>query len=240
MQAPFDLFIFGSTSEIMRQLVLEHKDWLKTHTRKIIVSQRADAPPAEYDGLDVISIPLDCADPKRFREELARVVAEHAADDHPRHVISAYGKFSWDYAKKDPVFRFSDDGYQINLVSRLQIIDAFRQHGEHTRFHLFGSLFANFPYTGDYGLSMWYVNQLPKNPEYRDLDMIIYNIGGCRTRFWDYKSMGESNPFLHDEIPTKQLFEAGFLSQKRGIVTFYPTFASRIACFMGRRGVRVL
>ena len=216
-----DLFIFGSTSEIMRQLVRERRDWLAANTRRIIISQRGAAP-AEYAGLAHHVVQLDCAEPRSFRAGLQALVAEHVEPGHRNLVISTYGKFTWDYAPKAPVFRFSDDGFQINLVSRLQIIDAFRPHAATTRFHLFGSLFANFPYTGDYALSMWYINQLPRNPEYRDLDLIITNIGGCKTRFWDHSSMGGSNPFLHQEVPTRELFEAVFESKQRGLVTFYP------------------
>ncbi|MCA9718852.1 MAG: hypothetical protein KC468_29550, partial [Myxococcales bacterium] len=109
-----------------------------------------------------------------------------------------------------------------------------------TKFHLFGSLFSCFPYTGDYALSMWYVNQLPRNAEYRDLDLIIYNLGGMKTRFWDHGAGPKRNPFLHDELPTARVFEAGFIQDRRGVVNFYPSVMSRVACALGRAGVRVL
>ncbi|MCK6523147.1 hypothetical protein L6R49_17130 [Myxococcota bacterium] len=234
-----DLYIFGSTSEIMRQLVRERREWLQANTRRVILSQRG-ATPAEYEGLNATVVPLDCADPRAFRAGLTKLVQEHVDPAHPKLVISTYGKFSWDYAPKSPVFRFTDEGHQVNLVSRLQVIDAFRAFASTTRFHLFGSLFANFPYLGDYALCMWAVNQLPQNPEYRDLNLIVTNIGGCKTRFWDHASMGTSNPFLHDVVPTKELFEAVFQSDQRGVVTFYPSVGARIACALGRMGVRVL
>ena len=45
---------------------------------------------------------------------------------------------------------------------------------------------------------------------------------------------------MHQEVPTKELFEAVFLSEQRGVVTFYPSFGARIGCALGRMGVRVL
>ncbi|MCA9692036.1 MAG: hypothetical protein R3A51_06850 [Nannocystaceae bacterium] len=240
MTRPFDLFIFGSTSEFVQALIARHKPWFREHVHKLHVSQRADACPDVYRDFDVTSTALDCSDPHRFREGLQALVAAHATRERPMHVLSTYGRFSWDYAAKDPVFRFSDDGLQINLTSRLQIIDAFREYADNTRFHLFGSLFANFPYTGDYALSMWYVNRLPRNPEYRDLNLIVYNLGGMKTRFWRHADGPQRNPFLHDELPTEDVFRAGFLGDRRGVVTFYPSAVARFACFLGRMGVRVL
>lgn len=234
-----DLYLFGSTSEILRQLVRERRDWIQANTRRVIVSQRGEVP-AEYDGLIYASVPLDCAEPRALRQGLTKLIAEHVEPGHPNLVMSTYGKFFWDYAPKSPCFRFSDEGYQVNLVSRLQLLDAFRPHAATTRFHLFGSLFANFPYLGDYALSMWAVNQLPLSPEYRDLNLIVTNIGGCKTRFWDHTSMGTSHPFMHQEVPTTALFEAVFLSEQRGVVTFYPSVGARIGCALGRMGVRVL
>lgn len=236
---PFDLFLFGSTSELIRKLVSDNKTWLKSHTRRLIVSQRRDEIPSEYKDFDVVSEPLDCSDSRGFREGLARVASRHASRDRRMHVFPTYGKFTWNYAKTSPCFTFSDDGFQVNLVSRLQILDAWKPFKANTKFHLFGSLFACFPYSGDYAASMWYVNQIPRHPEYRDLDINVYNIGGCATRFWDHATM-PNNPFLHKVAPTNEIFETGFVEERRGVFSFYPSTASRFACWLGRRGVRVL
>ncbi|MCB9748719.1 MAG: hypothetical protein H6713_01805 [Myxococcales bacterium] len=240
MSERFDLFIFGSTSTFAQALIERHKPWFQEHARRLIVTQRDAECPAVYRDFDVVSIALDCSNPVSFRERVDAIVAEHASDARRQHVMPTYGKFNWDYADKGPVFRFSDDGLQINLTARLQILDAFRRCAARTKFHLFGSLFSCFPYTGDYALSMWYVNQLPRNAEYRDLDLIIYNLGGMKTRFWDHGAGPKRNPFLHDELPTARVFEAGFIQDRRGVVNFYPSVMSRVACALGRAGVRVL
>lgn len=236
----FDLFIFGSTSEVMRRLIADHKAWFLAHVDRLIVTQRSAACPEVYEAFDPISIELDCADSHRFREQLTAIVREHATRDRPMHVFPTYGTFNWNYADDDPVFSFSDDGLQINLNARLQIIDAFAEYRDDTTVHLFGSLFANFPYTGDYALSMWYVNQLPRNAEYRDRRLKIYNLGGMKTRFWRYQDGPKNNPFLHDDIPTDRIMRAAFGKAERGVFTFYPSFMARVACFLGARGVRVL
>ena len=235
----FDLFIFGSTSEIIQALFLRHQGWFREHVQRLYLGQRGgDVPPA-YASFDPVIITLDCADAGRFRAGLTELVARHAATPVPKHVFPTYGKFAWNHAARAPVFSFSDDGLQINLNARLQILDAFRAAGGPVRHHLLGSLFANFPYTGDYALAMWYVNQLPRNAEYADLDLGVYNIGGCRTRFWDH-ARGGDNPFMHRELPIDPLFRAAFLERRRGVTTIYPTVASRVACFLGRRGLRLL
>ena len=236
----FDLYIFGSTSEIVQQLISSQKAWFRERTNHLYVMQRGEHCPEVYRDFPHTAISLDCADAKGFAEALRQITATHAQGTRPLHVFPTYGKFSWNYAAKNPVFRFSDDGYQINLNSRLQIIEAFRPFAKRTRFHLMGSLFANFPYTGDYALSMWYINQLPRNAEYADLHLNIYNIGGCKTRFWNHEAGPKNNPFLHDRIPTQEIFEHGFLGNQPGVFTFYPSAMSRVACFLGSRGVRVL
>jgi len=219
----FDLFIFGSTSELMQHLISNYKTWFLEHVDRLIITQRTEHYPDIYQEFNPISITLDCSDTLGFRKGLSHIVEQYATKELPMHIFPTYGKFNWNYAAKNPVFNFSDDAYQINLVSRLQIIDTFKSY-TNTKFHLFGSLFANFPYTGDYALSMWYINQLPKNSEYKDLDLIIYNLGGMKTRFWDYKNGPKNNPFLYDVIPTRQIFESGFIQDKKGIHTFYPSF----------------
>lgn len=240
MQDGFDFFLFGSTSELIQHFFETNKAFFRERMRHLYVFQRSAEPPEVYRELPHTSIALDCADGRVFRKQLDRIVAQHASPDRPKHVFSTYGVFTWNYAEKSPVFSFTDDGLQINLNARLQILDAFRHHAATTRFHLMGSLFANFPYTGDYALSMWYVNQLPRNAEYADRHINVYNIGGCKTRFWKHEEGPKNNPFLHDELPTRAIFEAGFLGDKRGVFTFYPSAASRVACFLGARGVRVL
>lgn len=236
----FDLYIFGSNSQLVTTLISKNKAWFKHHVRNLIVCQRGTTFSKVYKEFSPQSFSLDCANPQNFRLELEKIIKKTASSNFPIEVITAYGVFNWNFAPKNPVFSFSDTGFQINLNARLQIIDAFKKFHGNTRFHLFGSLFANFPYAGDYALSMWYVNQLPKNPEYRDLDMIIYNLGGMKTKFWNYKAGGENNPFVFKTIPIDSIFEQGFIDKKRGAVAFYPTLASRIACFLGSLGLRVL
>lgn len=236
----FDFFVFGSTSEVMQRVIGDHRPWFAANVNRLIVTQRGETCPEVYRDLHPTSIALDCSDPHTFRARLAEIVAEHATRERPMHVFPTYGKFTWNYAAKGPVFSFSDDGMQVNLTSRLQIIEAFREYRDNTTFHLFGSLFANFPYTGDYALAMWYVNQLPRNAEYRDLSLKIYNLGGMKTRFWRHAEGPANNPFLHDDIPTAEIVQAAFHGPRKGVFTFYPSFASRIACFLGARGLRVL
>lgn len=240
MGEKIDLFIFGSRSELIQDLITKHQGWFKENVHQLYVSQRGEGYPDIYKAFNPISLPLDCADPQAFRARLADIVAKHKPGSRTTHVFPTYGKFSWNYADKSPVFSFTDDGYQVNLNARLQIIDAFRKLSSPVKFHLFGSLFANFPYAGDYAASMWCINQLPRNPEYANLDLSVYNIGGCKTGFWDHTRGPKNNPFVHDQLPTDALFDAAFVNPRRGVFHFYPSFASRIACFLGRMGVRVL
>jgi len=236
----FDLFVFGATSELFQDVVRKQAPWFEENVEHLYLVQRTEEPAEVFRSFERRTVvTLDCADPKAFRADLTELVRAHAASPRPKQVFSTYGKFTWNYAPKNPYFSFSDDGYQINLGARLQILSAFRAAGGPVRHHLMGSLFAFFPYTGDYALSMWYINQLVRSAEYADVDLAVYNIGGCRTRFWDH-ARGGPNPFVHDELPTAQLFRAAFLDYTRGVKTFYPTLASRIACFLGRRGIRLL
>lgn len=235
----FDLFIFGSTSELIQATIKEHQAWFLEHVNRLIITQRTDVYPEVYAAFKPISIKLDCSNPQAFSKELSAIVKTYATTERPMHIFPTYGVFNWNYAKKNPVFAYKEDAYQINLNSRLQIVEAFRKYAN-AKFHLFGSLFANFPYTGDYALSMWYINQLPKNSEYKDLDLIIYNLGGMKTRFWDWQSM-PNNPMTYETLPTDKIVETGFKNpHNKGVFTFYPTFPARIACFLGRMGVRVL
>lgn len=223
----------------MQRLVSDHEEWFLANVHRLIVVQREAKAPAVYDKFNPISIALDVADIEETRAGLAEIVENYATGDRPMHVFPTYGKFTWNYAEKSPVFSFSNDGLQINLTARLQIIEAFRAFRKNTTFHLFGSLFANFPYTGDYALSMWYVNQLPRNAEYADLDLRVYNLGGMKTRFWRHEDGPKNNPFLHDDIPTQKILNA-FQGSQRGVFTFYPSWMARFACFLGARGMRVL
>ncbi|MDX1905628.1 MAG: hypothetical protein SF053_01240 [Bacteroidia bacterium] len=241
METPlkFDLFIFGSTSELMQALIRDYQPWFLAHVNRLILTQRTETYPEVYKPFSPVSIQLDCANPQAFGAQLAEIATTYGTHERPMCIFPTYGVFNWNYATKNPVFAYHPDAWQINLNSRLQVIEAFRPFSN-ARFHLFGSLFANFPYTGDYALSMWYVNQLPRNSEYQALDLIIYNLGGMKTRFWNWESM-PGNPFLYDQLPTKFLFETGFLHpENRGIYTHYPSVPARIACTLGRMGVRVL
>lgn len=236
----FDLFIFGSTSELVQAIFRDYKPWFLEHVNRLIITQRTESYPEVYQDFNPVSIQLDCANPQTFSKRLMEIASEYVSSERLTHVLPSYGTFNWNYAQKNPIFSFSEDGYQINLNARLQIIEAFRKF-PNVRFHLFGSLFANFPYTGDYALSMWYINQLPRNSAYKDLDLIIYNLGGMKTRFWKWEEGPKNNPFLYDKLPTDKIVETGFKNpQNKGIFTFYPSFPARIACFLGRQGVRVL
>jgi hypothetical protein len=236
----FDLFIFGSTSELIQAFMTDYKDWFQENVHQLYVIQRKESYPEVYQDFNPISIALEVADIKDFRKGLNELVEKYATTERKMHVFPTYGVFNWNYAPKNPVFSFQEDALQINLNARLQIIEAFRKYASNTKFHLFGSLFSAFPYTGDYALSMWYINQLPKNAEYKDLDMIIYNLGGMKTRFWKHAEGPKNNPFLHDKLPTDKIFETGFQNDGKGVHTFYPSLMARFATFLGRKGVRML
>jgi len=58
---------------------------------------------------------------------------------------------------------------------------------------------------------------------------------------WKWEEGPKNNPFLFEELPTDKIVETGFKNpSNKGVYTFYPTFMSRVACFLGRKGVRVL
>ena len=121
---------------------------------------------------------------------------------------------------KKPRFEYSRDELQINLNARLQILEAFRPFASNTKFHLFGSLFGNFPYMGGYANSMWYINNVvadPKNKFYNDLDIVVHNLGGMMTKFWWRKEFGDaSGPFVYKLIPTQTILNHGFKNRKKG------------------------
>jgi hypothetical protein len=169
---------------------------------------------------------------------LKNIAKEFSKSHIQLNIFPTYGPFTFDDADKNPVFRFQENGFQINLNSRLQILDAFKTN-KNARFHFFGSLLGSFPDLGDYANSMWYTNQLPKNAECRDLNLIIYNLGGMHTRFWDFKKRPDFKPFIHTTLPIEFIVDTGFRNtNNKGVFTKYPSFISRIATWLGRRGVR--
>lgn len=238
MPSTFDFVIFGSTSEFMQAIVRDHKPWFLEHVHELTVIQRTDAFPEVYRDFNPHSLTLDCANPQEFGRALRSLAERFAHRDRPLNIFPTYGSFSFDYADVNPVFRFQEDGFQVNLNSRLQILDAFRAN-RNARFHFFGSLLGSFPYLGGYATSMWYINQLPRNAEYRDLNLIIYNVGGLKTRFWDFQRRPDFTPFLHQTLPTDFVVETGFRNpENKGVFTKYPSVLSRLATWLGRRGVR--
>jgi hypothetical protein len=238
MTNKFDLIIFGSTSELIQAIVKEHKQWFLDNVNELTVVQRTDNFPEVYKQFNPKSIKLDCSNAQEFGRELKNIAQNFSNSERQLNIFPTYGQFTFDYADKNPVFRFQENGFQINLNSRLQILDAFKDN-KNVRFHFFGSLLGSFPYLGDYANSMWYINQLPKNAEYRDLNLIIYNLGGMQTRFWDFKRRPDFKPFIHTTLPTDFVLQTGFKNPKnKGVFTKYPSFMSRIATWMGRRGVR--
>jgi hypothetical protein len=86
---------------------------------------------------------------------------------------------------------------------------------------------------------MWFINQLPRHPQYRELDLRVYNLGGLKTSFWDHQAGPANNPFVHPDIPTQWLREA-MASPEKGVFDNFPTVTSRIACTLGRAGLRML
>ncbi len=238
-RGPSDFFVFGASSELAQRLFEQERAWLLANVRRLVLVQRSREVASAYQGFDVQLEIADAADPRAFATALEQIVQRHAQAKQHMHVFPTYGKFNWSTARR-PHFVPSQDGFQINLNSRLQIIEAFRSFAANTTFHLLGSLLSNFPYLGDYAMSMWYVNQLPSHPSYSDLDLRVYNLGGMKTRFWDHsKENTASNPFLHREIPTRQLLQA-MASDQRGVTNIYPTTLSRALSGIARRGVRLL
>ena len=229
MNSQFNLIVFGSTSALMQAIFQNHKAWFLEHIHELTLVQRSEEVPEVYGAFHPKLIQLDCSNPQEFGKALKEMAAEFSGKELPLNVFPTYGQFTFDYADKNPVFRFQENGFQVNLNSRLQILNAFREI-KNVRFHLFGSLLGNFPYLGDYSNSMWYINQLPKNAEFRDLNLIIYNLGGLKTRFWDYNKRPDFGPFIHSTIPTEFIVEKGFKNpENKGVFTKYPSFISRIA-----------
>ncbi|MDP2803153.1 MAG: hypothetical protein Q8O26_14855 [Phreatobacter sp.] len=234
-----DFFIFGSGSEVIRALVAEERDWFTAHVRRFVLVQRSAEIDPVWRSFDVVVEQADAADPKAFRASLDRIVSTHCTGEAPVDVFPTYGTFNVHGDMKRLRFAFTDTGFQINLNSRLQVIDAFARMASRTRFHLFGSLLGSFPYIGDYAASMWYINQLPGHPEYADLDLRVYNLGGMKTRFWDHAAGPANNPFVHADIPTRWLRDR-IASSERGVFDCYPTLTSRVAIALARRGLRLL
>ena len=233
-----DFFVFGATSEIIQELFAKERPWFQENVRRLVLVQRGEAVGEAYEGFDRTVLQADVGEARLFRKQLDAIVSAHGTRDRKMHVFPTYGAFHFKDGKQ-PHFRFTDEGFQINLNCRLQILDAFKEYHENTRFHLFGSLLGSFPYTGDYATSMWYINQLPSHPEYAHLDLRVYNLGGMKTRFWDHQSGPQDNPFVHKEIPTAWLREA-MAGERRGVFDNFPTFTARVGCTLGRRGVRML
>ena len=209
MNNKFDLIIFGSTSELMQVIIKDHKKWLLDNVNELTVVQRTDNYPEIYNDFNPKSIKLDCSNSQEFGAKLKSIATEFENTNRQLNIFPTYGQFTFDYSEKNPVFRFQENGFQVNLNSRLQILDAFKDN-KNARFHFFGSLLGSFPYLGDYANSMWYINQLPKNAEYKDLNLIIYNLGGMQTRFWDFKKRPDFKPFIHTKLPTDFIIETGF------------------------------
>jgi hypothetical protein len=233
-----DFFVFGATSEIAQKLFVEERSWFLENVARLVLVQRTPEVSAAYEGFDRVVVAADAGEARTFRRDLDAIVATHASHERRIHVFPTYGAFHFQ-EKPRPHFTFSDDGFQINLNARLQILDAFKGLSDRVRFHLFGSLLGSFPYAGDYAMSMWFVNQLPRHPEYAHLDLRVYNLGGLKTRFWDHQSGGAKNPFVHAEIPTAWLRER-MASDERGVFDNFPTLTARIGCTLGRRGLRML
>lgn len=237
--AKADFFIFGATSELARRLFSEQREWFQAVARRLVLVQRRAARSPEYNGFDSVVVRADAENPAVFRADLDAIVRAHASTERLQHVFSTYGVFNTHGDLARLRFAFSDTGFQINLNSRLQVIDAFAAYSENTRFHLLGSLLGSFPYTGDYATGMWYVNQLPRHPAYSGLDLRVYNLGGLKTRFWDHAAGPRNNPFLHADIPTAWL-RRRMLADRRGVFDCYPSLPARMAIALARRGARLL
>lgn len=232
-----DFYIFGSTSELITTLVTRERPWFQERIHRFILVQRSDVVPEAFRGFDVALERVAVNDAARFESELSALIARHQSDRF-QHVLPTYGVFNFSDPPA-PRFQFSRDGLQINLNARLQILEAFRPHRARTRLHFLGSLFASFPYLGDYAVSMFMLNQIVCDEARSGMDIRIYHLGGMRTGFWNHSKIGKGHPFVYEEIPTRALVNA-MDSPRTGATTFYPSFAARFACFLGRRGVKVL
>lgn len=233
-----DFFLFGATSEIAQRLFTDERVWLDAHIRRLILVQRKPTALPVYQGFDHVVVHGDPSDAREFRAQLDALVQTYGSTTRLQHVLPTYGAFNFRSVPK-PHFTRTDDGLQLNLNCRLQIIAAFAAFHANTRFHLFGSLLGSFPYLGDYPLSMWFVNQLPRHPEYAALDLRVYNLGGMKTRFWDHAVYPQFSPFIHPQIPTAWLRER-MAGPRRGVFDNFPTVIARVACTLGRLGLRVM
>jgi hypothetical protein len=241
----FDLFIFGSSSAVIQELVKQHRDYFEKSVRSFHLVQRSETIPTVFHGFKQVTLDFaDCSNAERFESSLSKIVSKYAQKEIPMHVFPTYGTFKMDTQAKKPRFEYSRDGFQINLNSRLQVLEAFRPYTENTRFHLFGSLFANFPYMGEYANSMWYINNVVADSEnkcYNTLDVVVHNLGGMMTKFWWKAEHGDvSGAFIYKKIPTADILSHGFTHRKKGgeVYTKHPSFISKVASFLGRRGMK--
>ncbi|MGK0447991.1 MAG: hypothetical protein ACJA2M_001771 [Polaribacter sp.] len=241
----FDLFIFGSTSAVIEALISKHKNYFAKHVRTFHLVQRNEVIPEFFKEFKNVTLSIaDCSNAEEFEKRLSEIVSKYVKNEIPMHVFPTYGTFKLDMQSKKPRFEYSRDGLQINLNSRLQILEAFRPYASNTKFHLFGSLFGSFPYMGGYANSMWYINKVvadPANKFYKDLDIVVHNLGGMMTKFWWSKEFGDaSGPFVYKEIPTETILKHGFTHRKKGgeVYTEYPSFFSKVATFFGRKGLK--
>jgi hypothetical protein len=241
----FNLFIFGSTSAIIQELIKKHESYFQKHVKTFHLIQRTNDVPEVFKKFDNVTLDIaDCANAETFEKQVNEIVSKHTQTETQMHVFPTYGTFKLDMQSKKPRFEYSRDGLQINLNSRLQILEAFRPYASNTKFHLFGSLFGSFPYMGGYANSMWYINKVvadPANKFYKDLDIVVHNLGGMMTKFWWSKEFGDaSSPFVYKEIPTETILKHGFTHRKKGgeVYTEYPSFFSKVATFFGRKGLK--
>jgi len=241
----FDVFIFGSTSAVIQELIAKHTDYFKKNVRSFHLVQRSETIPPVFQEFNTVTLDFaDCSNAENFESSLSKIVSKYAQKEILMHVFPTYGTFKMDTQAKKPRFDYSRDDFQINLNSRLQVLEAFRPYAENTRFHLFGSLFANFPYMGGYANSMWYINNVvadSENKHYNTLDIVVHNLGGMMTKFWWKEEHGDvSGAFIYKEIPTAELLTRGFTHRKKGgeAYTNHPSFFSKVATFLGRRGMK--
>ena len=241
----FDLFLFGSNSEIFQKLLEDHEDYFHKNVNTFHLIQRHDTVPEIFKKFDNITLDIaNCENAEIFENQLNDITSKYASENILMHVFPSYGIFKLDMQSKKPRFEYSRDELQINLNARLQILEAFRPFASNTKFHLFGSLFRNFPYMGGYANSMWYINNViadPSNKFYNDLDIVVHNLGGMMTKFWWRKEFGDaSGPFVYKLIPTQTILNRGFKNRKSGgeVYTEYPSLFSKVASFFGRRGLK--
>jgi len=241
----FDLFLFGSNSEIFQKLLEEHEVYFRENVNTFHLIQRHNTIPEVFKKFENKTLDIaDCANAETFEIQLKDITSKYASRNRSMHVFPSYGIFNLDMQSPKPRFEYSRDELQINLNARLQILEVFRPFAFNTKFHLFGSLFGNFPYMGGYANSMWYINNVvadPKNKFYKDFDIVVHNLGGMMTKFWWRKEFGDaSGPFVYKLIPTQTILNHGFKNRKKGgeVYTAYPSLFSEVASFFGRRGLK--